>query len=135
MIKRTLHIGHWVVDFLFANNDYDEEGVLACLYDIDAPIDVMQRAYRIMESGRYNRGFTFNNPDLLRSVVVVGPTTSGKQFINSFTHEVRHLADGIARYLGVDLDSEKPAYITGDTAMALGEVLCELGCEHCRGVK
>lgn len=132
MIHRVLNIGRWVVDFLFAIEDYDEEGVLSCLYDIDAPEYVMLRAYRIMESGRFNRGFTFNNPDLKRSVVVVGPTTSGKQFQNSFTHELRHLADGIAKYIGVDLDSETPAYITGDTTMELAEVVCKLGCDHCR---
>lgn len=135
MLHRVLGIGKWVVDFLFADEGYDEEGVLSCLYDIDAPVDVMQRAYRIMESGRYNRGFTYNNESLMRSVVVVGPTTSGKQFLNTVSHEVRHLADGIARHLGVDLDSERPAYITGDAVMALGEVLCEMGCERCRGVK
>lgn len=88
-----------------------------------------------MESGRYNRGFTFNNPDLKRSVVVVGPTTSGKQFQNSFTHELRHLADGIAKYIGVDLDSETPAYITGDTAMELADVVCRMGCDECSGTE
>lgn len=135
MIHRVLNIGRWVVDFLFAIEDYDEEGVLSCLYDIDAPEYVMLRAYRIMESGRFNRGFTFNNPDLKRSVVVVGPTTSGKQFQNSFTHELRHLADGIAKYIGVDLDSETPAYITGDTAMELADVVCRMGCDECRGTE
>lgn len=135
MIHRVLSIGRWVVDFLFAIEDYDEEGVLSCLYDIDAPEYVMLRAYRIMESGRFNRGFTFNNPDLKRSVVVVGPTTSGKQFQNSFTHELRHLADGIAKYIGVDLDSETPAYITGDTAMELADVVCRMGCDECRGTE
>ena len=131
MIHRVLNIGKWVVDFLFTTTEYDEEGVLAFLYDIDAPIEVMRRAYKIMESGRFNRGFTYNNPNLMRSVVVVGPTTSGKQFQNTFTHELRHLADGIANHLGVSLDSEMPAYITGDAAMELADVVCTLGCEHC----
>lgn len=131
MIHRVLNIGRWVVDFLFATTEYDEEGVLACLYDIDAPIDVMRRAYKIMESNKRNRGFTYNNPNLMRSVVVVGPTTSGKQFQNTFTHELRHLADGIANHLGISLDSETPAYITGDAAMELADVVCTLGCEQC----
>lgn len=133
MIHRVLNIGRWVVDFLFATTAYDEEGVLSCLYEIDAPLSVMRRAYRIMESGKFNRGFTFNNPEMQRSVVVVGPTTSGKQFQNTFTHELRHLADGIANYLGVSLDAERPAYITGDAAMELADVVCTLGCEHCHG--
>ena len=135
MIKRSLHIGRWTVDFLFATEDYDIDGVLACLYDIDAPDDVMERAERIMEGGRYNRGFTFSNPDVKRAVCVIGPTTSGKQFVNSFTHEVRHVANAIAKSIGYDLDAEGPAYLSGDTAMALAEVVCTLGCDHCRRVK
>lgn len=135
MIKRALKIGRWVVDFLFATEDYDAEGVLACLYEIYAPKEVMERAGRIMESGRYNRGFTFSNPELRRAVCVVGPTSSGKQFINTWVHEIRHVADAIAKSIGYDLDAEGPAYLSGDAAMALAEVVCTLGCDHCRRVK
>lgn len=131
MIHRVLKIGRWVVDFLFATTDYDIEGVLACMYYADAPSSVMGRAKRIMESGRYNRGFTFSNPELRKAVVVVGPTTSGKQFQNTFVHEVRHLADAIAKSIGYDLDAEGPAYLSGDTAMELADVVCQLGCTHC----
>jgi len=89
----------------------------------------MRRAVSIIESGRYNRGFTFANPERMRALVVIGPTTSGKQFLNTFTHELRHLADAIARSLGHDLNEEAPAYLTGDATMALAEAVCELGCK------
>lgn len=102
--------------------------VLSYLYEIDAPIPIMLRANRIMESGRKNRGFTFVNPHIKKAVVVVGPTTSSKQFLNTFTHESRHLADAIAKSMGYELNSEEPAYLTGDTTMALAETICELGC-------
>jgi len=131
MIHRALRIGSWVVDFLFAVSDYDEEGVLACMYEIGAPPDIMDRASRIMEGGKYNRGFTFGNPDIRRAIVVVGPTTSGKQFQNTFSHEIDHLSDIIAMSLGTRYDPEGTAYITGDTTMELAEVVCYLGCEHC----
>ena len=133
MIHRILKIGHWEVDFLFAHSGYNDEEVLTYLYEIDAPISVMRRANKIMESGRMNRGFTFANPYMKRAVVVTGPTTSSKQFLNTFTHEVHHLAVAIAKSIGYELDSEGPAYITGDTTMALAETICELGCEHCNG--
>ena len=135
MISRVLNIGRWVIDFLFAVERYDQEGVLACLYDVNAPLEVMRRAVEIMERGDPDCGFTFSNPDLKRAVCVVGPTSSGEEFINSFVHEVRHVADAIARSIGYELDGEFPAYVSGDAAMALAEVVCELGCEHCRGVK
>ena len=135
MIHRVLTIGRWVVDFLFAKDDYDEEGVLACLYEIYAPASIMERASRIMESRRYNRGFTYGNPDIKRAVVVVGPTTSGRQFQNTLSHEIDHLSDIIAESLGIKDAREGTSYLTGDTTMALAEVVCELGCNHCRQVK
>ena len=132
MIKRSLRIGHWVVDFLFCEKLYDDVGVVACLRDAYAPSRIIKDAEGLMQSCEYNCGFTYSNQLKRRAVVLVGPTTSGKQFLNTLTHEVRHLADAIARSIGVDLDAETPAYMTGDAVMALAEVVCELGCEHCR---
>ena len=131
MIKRTIAIGKWVVDFLFAKLDYDEEGVLACLYEIGADEDVIRAAYKIMDSEKLNCGFTFANPDIKRALVVVGPTSSGKQFVNTISHEIHHLAVAIADSLGYDLEGEAPAYLAGDTTMALIETVCKLGCPNC----
>jgi hypothetical protein len=135
MIHRVLKIGRWSVDFLFATDDYDTEGVLACLYEIYAPKDVMERAGRIMESGRYNRGFTFSNPELRRAVCVVGPTSSGAEFVNTASHEIHHVASAIANDIGYDLNGEFPAYVTGDAMQSLISVICELGCKKCHSTK
>ena len=132
-IHRVLKIGRWVVDFIFATKYYDVDGILSCLYDAGAPRWVMENAGELMSEGKYNTGFTYTNPAIHRAVVVVGPTTSGAEFTNTFTHEIHHLAVAIASELGIDLESETPAYLAGDSAKALAEVVCELGCEHCRG--
>lgn len=132
-IHRVLAIGRWVVDFIFATKYYDVDGILSCLYDAGAPRWVMENAGELMSEGKYNTGFTYTNPETHRAVVVVGPTTSGAEFTNTFTHEIHHLAVAIASELGIDLESETPAYLAGDSAKALAEVVCELGCEHCRG--
>lgn len=131
MIHRVLKIGRWVVDFLFAKLDYDDEGVLACLYEIDADYDVLRQVNRIMDSDKLNCGFTFANPDLRRAVVVIGPSSSSKEFLNTTVHEIHHLAVAIADSLGYDLEGETPAYLAGDSALALAETICELGCPHC----
>ena len=130
MLKRTLKIGRWVVDFLFAVSEYDEEGVLSILYDMDAPYETMIRAEKIMKSGK-NKGFTFSNQDLRRAVVVIGPASSGKQFQNTVVHELHHLAVAIAQSLGIDLDGEDPAYLSGDAAMEIADIICTLGCRSC----
>ena len=131
MIERTLKIGRWLVDFLFAVSGYDEEGVLVRLYDIGATPRVMRRASTIMESGKKNRGFTFANENLRQAVIVIGPTTDGYEFQNTLVHEIHHLAVAIASSLGIDLEGETPAYIAGDTAMDLAEVICRFGCREC----
>lgn len=93
----------------------------------------MDEAEELMSEGGYNTGFTYANPGIHRAVVVVGPTTSGAEYIDTLVHEIHHLAVAIASELGIDLESETPAYLAGDSARALAEVVCELGCEHCRG--
>ena len=128
MIHRVLGIGRWTVDFLFAVRHYDVEGVLACLMDARAPETVLDQAEELMLSCDYNCGFTYSDQRRRRAVVLIGPTTSGGEFLDTLVHEIRHLADSIAKSLDVPLDSERPAYISGDAARALAEVICELGC-------
>ena len=121
------------MDFVFATERYDIDGILGCLYDAGAPGWVIDDAEGLMSAGDYNTGFTYSNPEIRRAVVVVGPTTSGAEYIDTLVHEVHHLAVAIASELGIDLESETPAYLAGDSARALAEAVCELGCGHCRG--
>ena len=132
MTERSLNIGRWHVEFFFAPDGYDEDTLLECLYDFGASAKVMREAMSLMEGGRMNTGFTFNNPVEHLAVVAIGPSSSGREFVDSLVHEVHHLAVAIAAELGIDLESESPAYIAGDSARALADVVCELGCRHCR---
>lgn len=131
MRHRVLKIGRWVVDFLFATVRYDTEGVLACLYELGATDDIVNRTEEMMESDEPNTGFTYTNPGIYRALVVVGPTSSGDEFIDTFTHEIHHLAVAIASNLGIDLEGETPAYLAGDSARDLADLVCELGCSKC----
>ena len=131
MIKRTLKIGRWAVDFLFAKKDYDIHGVVACLYDCGATSRIIRQAVSLMMDCEYNCGFTFANPEQKRALVLIGPATSGEEFTNTLVHEVHHLAVAIASELGIDLESETPAYLSGDSARDLADVICELGCPCC----
>lgn len=132
MIHRVLKIGRWVVDFLFATRSYDVDGILACMYDCGASDLAMDQAEGLMTSHRMNSGFTFANSNEYRAVVVIGPTSNGDEFVDTLVHEIHHLAVAIADNLGIDLDGEGPAYLSGDTARELASVICELGCSHCR---
>lgn len=128
MIRRLLHIDGWTVHFYFAPDGYDEEELLNLLYDLDASDDILVRASRKIRTRRTNEGFAYSNPYLREAVIVVGPATSGEQYLNSIVHEIHHHSVAIADELGTDLKGEVPAYIAGDTAEVLVDIICMLGC-------
>ena len=131
MIRRVLSIGRWHIDVLIADDDYDIDDVLSRMYDIDASYHWMQRAYEIMKSGEMNKAFTYSNADRRRAIVVIGPTTSGREFQDSIVHELLHLSVHIVSAEGMDVESEDPAYLAGDSARDLADIICEMGCPNC----
>lgn len=131
MVAQSLKIGRWDVEFYFCPDGYDADALDDRLYDFGAPAGVMREAWELMEKGEPNTGFTFSNPLQMRALVAVGPTTSGEEFLDTLVHEIHHLAVAIAAELGVDLESESPAYLAGDSARALADAICQLGCRRC----
>lgn len=134
MVEKELNIGRWHVWFMFASEDYDDELVLTRLYDADASYHILMDVNKHMDKGAMNTGFTYTNSDLMEAVVVIGPSSSGSEFVNTFTHELYHLAAAIANSLGASLDGERPAYLIGDMAYDLIKFVCEMGCDKCHGV-
>lgn len=131
MIERIVNIGRWLVEFYFAEDGYDADALLDRMYDFGASAKVMRQAMSLMESEDKNTGFTFSNPYERVAIVAVGPTTSGAEFQDTLVHEIHHLAVAIAASLGIDLESETPAYVAGDSARELADVICRLGCNSC----
>lgn len=128
MMHREIRIGCWKVDFLFAEAAYDEEEVLTFMYDNEASYDRMLDAKDIMKDNIPNTGFTYSDPEYHYALVVVGPTTSGGEFIDTLTHELLHLATEIAESHGDTAGSETAAYTLGDTARDLSDAICLMGC-------
>lgn len=64
---------------------------------------------------------------LQKNLNVIGTVEDFSKFC-----EIPHLAVAIAKSLGVNLEGETPAYISGDSARELAGIVCELGCDQCR---
>ena len=131
MEYRYLSIGRWDVDFIFATDGYDIDEIKKALYDASANEIDIDDAVSLMRKGDMNTGFTYANPNDKYALIVIGPTTSGRQFLNTLVHEIHHLSVAIADSLGVTLTGETPAYISGDAAMELADLICRLGCRGC----
>lgn len=122
----------WDVRAYFAISRYDIDEICHSLKGIRCPLNFLNKSIRHMMRDKKNEGFTYSNKGRRESVMVVGKTTSGKEFLNSFTHELRHLTDDIASEIGMRLSGEEVAYLTGSLAMSMGDIVCKLSCNCCR---
>lgn len=134
MISRELFIGRWHIDFLFADDEYDIDYILDMLHAADASDDLIQKAFDLMTRQPEDTGFTYINQHMLYALVVIGPASMSEEFLNTLVHEIHHLAVAIAKSIDVDLDSETPAYIAGDSAFELAKVICRYGCDRCNSL-
>ena len=81
----------------------------------------------------YNVGVTYSNPQLRRSVVVIGKTTCAAEFQNTFDHEKMHLAMHIAQSKQIDPYSEEYGYLVGEIGQKMFCIAKKFLCDHCRG--
>ena len=113
---------------MFCIDEYDIDRIKEIMKETGAPNDVIDDAVRLMMSEKPNTEFTYTDDKRMVAIVVIGPASSRDEFIDTFVHEIHHLAVAIASNLGIDLDSEGPAYLSGDLARSMAEYICNIGC-------
>lgn len=133
MLIRKVHIRYWTILFLFSFDQYDMERIHDALVWVDAPNSIISQVERNVQSGRLNEGFTYSEPSVRRTVVGVGKTSTGPEFMNTTVHEVAHVALHIAQEDKIDPYSEELAYLIGDITQGVSDIVCELSCPHCSG--
>lgn len=79
-----------------------------------------------------NFGYTFTNDKYNSSIVIIGPTTSGEEFQDTYDHEKGHLSTHIATKLKIDPYSEGMQYLNGAIGKAMFPVAKYLICDNCR---
>lgn len=138
MICKQLHIERydWLVFCFFAVDGYYTDRICDLLQQIGVSETIMQDVYSHLQRSDIDTGFTFSNKTERISVMVVGLTSSKAEFLNSFSHELRHLCDDIASASDIGLSGEPVAYLAGDIAMQLAPTIEPLmcSCERCRNI-
>lgn len=135
MIAKKTHIKSWTIFWFFCPKEQNIKEIVSSLKKVGASKKVLLRAEEKLFADNKNEGFTYSNIVERKSVVVVGRASSGSEFMNSFSHELRHLVDDISSYYGMSDRGEEVAYLTGDIANSVSGVVCELSCDCCRAKK
>ena len=132
MVIRKVYIQQWSILFLFSFDQYDMDRIYDALLWAGAPNSVISHVEQNVHAGCLNEGFTYSEPSLRRTVVSVGKTSTGPEFMNTTVHEVAHVALHIAQEDKIDPYSEELAYLIGDITQGVSDIVCELSCPHCR---
>ena len=130
MFSRKVHINEWDVEYIFTPDGYDYDTIMDAMKNAEAPNGALLEASDIMNGIELmNTGFTYVNSKKHKAAVIIGPSSSYAEMIDTFTHETYHLAVSITELYGYDLSGEIPAYLIGDIARAFADVICQIGCD------
>lgn len=137
MIRLTLDIVSygWTAEVFLAVHSFDADAVLACLRAVGCDDGYFIKAEKNLRQNRLNRGLTYSNIALRRSVMVVGEASSASECANSLTHELHHLVSHICEGANVDLSSEEACYLAGGLAQLIHNDAAPLLCDCCRKKK
>lgn len=133
MVVRKVHIRYWTILFLFSFDQYDMYRIYDALSWVDAPNSIISHVEQNVYAGRLNEGFTYSEPSLKRTVFATGKAENGPEMLNTIVHEIVHIAQHISEEDGIDPLSEEMAYLCGDIASTVSDIVCELSCPHCSG--
>lgn len=109
----------WHFTIYYAVTCYWTEKIVYKLKQLGAGPKVLISAYKNLSSCELDKGLTYSNNHSRESIVVIGLTSNKAEFLDSFTHELRHLVNHICDAYGIDLYGEESCYLTGDTAKQL----------------
>lgn len=119
----------WHVHVYMVAAENDAQEILTKLDKIGIKASEYMRAERHLQKAfRDNTGMTYSNPDTRTSVMVIGRSSSEAETVNTFSHELRHLADDLAEACAIPLHGEEIAYLTGDVACVLAGSLLRIVC-------
>lgn len=122
----------WNVTAFFDADVEDEEMIMSELWYIGCPEHTMARVQGNLRRGRMDTGFTYSNRMMRESVMTVGKASSPAEFLNSYTHELRHLVDDIAVTSFLPMRGEAVGYLTGELSWEYWKEIHDFLCCRCQ---
>lgn len=122
----------WYITVFYIIDEVVIEEIVDSLKYIKCEDNIIEEIKESLYHEIENIGFTFTNAEDNMSVVIIGQTSSGAEFQNTYDHEKGHLATHIATKLGIDPYSEGMQYLNGAIGKAMFPVAQYLICDSCR---
>lgn len=132
MIEQGFSIGNrnwWVMVYYDVRTPDDLRKVEGVLMASGCPEEMLIPAIKNLK--KWNRGYTFSNLDKRTSIIIIGKATDASQMFDSIVHEMKHLAEHIGEYYGIDPREEQSAYLQGEVGRKMWPAAAMVLCPKC----
>lgn len=132
MIEQGFSIGFrdwWVMVYYDIKTESDMQKVKGALMASGCPQHMIDDALSNLQG--WNGGYTFTNLRQHTSVILIGKATSASQMFDSIVHEMKHLAEHIGEYFGVNPREELSAYLQGEVGRKMWPAAAMVLCPKC----
>jgi len=133
MIEQGFYIGNrrwWVMVYYDVRTEGELRKVEGALAASGCPRGMIEGAIENLRG--WNRGYTFSDLAERVSVIAIGKAESAEQMFDSIVHEMKHLAEHVGEYYGVDSKSELSAYLQGEVGRKMWPAAAMVLCPNCR---
>ena len=113
----------WGILVFYDYDTMDFDDIWAICRSLGMTSKSIDKALRILSM--YNTGMTVSDENLRMSAIFISKATRPSEWWSTAVHELKHTADAIIRYYGVNWDGEDAAYLTGYLTKQLVEKVSE----------
>lgn len=120
MTEQEIYIDRydWTVHVMCDVHAKDAMKVRRHLRDLGCSGIPLEDASNLVLEGEPNKGITYSNVDVRKSVVVIGWTTSKAEHMNSLSHEMLHVVQHISEQFLINMYGEEACYLLGGLVQA-----------------
>lgn len=122
----------WILKIYYIISGYSIEDILFDLNDLGCSNEDIDETIDMLQSGDYDIAVTHSNIYERKSVVIICPSSSAREFLDTLTHEVGHISMHISIADSINPLSEEVQYIAGYIAKQAFEVCHKFLCDECR---
>lgn len=123
-IKATYPKYDWNIELFIIVNNPNIDKIISRLELSDCSEEILSKAIDKIINYE-NSGFTFTNPELHRSIIVINLPDSMREFIDTYEHEKNHVEMHICKEFNIDPFSEQAAYLSGELGKRLFKSMLE----------
>ena len=103
----------WTVHVMYNVHSKDAMKVRRYLRDLGCSGIPLEDACNLVLEGEANKGITYSNVDIRKTVVVIGWTSSRAEYMNSLSHEMLHVVQHISEVFMMNMYREEACYLLG----------------------